>query len=287
MSDFSVDWLRLRASADLAARDPSLARNFAAALPRGHARIIDLASGSGANARALLPRIAGDQQWTLVDRDRDLLAAQSEEFTAWARRQGYPITAGGGGIAIAAQPAQWRLTAMPIDLASDLASLGEIDADGITTAAFFDLVSAEWLERFVALIAKRRLPLLAVLTVDGRREWQPALDQDAAIAAAFARHQTSNKGFGPALGGGAPALLDELLRANGYTIDRAASDWQIGPSDRRATRRPHRGRSDGRAQSSARDRAAIDAWEKRRREHRAAGQLRLTIGHCDVLALPA
>ncbi|HLI19577.1 MAG TPA: hypothetical protein VKV32_00555, partial [Stellaceae bacterium] len=221
MSDFALAWLRLRESADLAARNPRLARSFAAAVAtESPLRIIDLASGSGANARALLPRIAGDQEWQLIDRDRDLLAAQGEEFTLWARRQGYPVAAGGGRIAIEARQAQWRLTTVPLDLARDLASLAEMAADGITAAAFFDLVSEAWLAAFVDLIAQRRLPMLAALTVDGRRDWEPCRDDDAIVAAAFARHQSRDKGFGPALGGAAPARLETLLQAAGYRVER-------------------------------------------------------------------
>jgi hypothetical protein len=288
VSDFSLDWLRLRERADLAARAPSLARSFAAALPPARpARIIDLGSGSGANARALLPRIAGDQQWSLVDADRGLLATQAEEFTHWARRQGYPITAGGGRIAIKARPAHWQLNTIPLNLARDLASLDEIKADGVTAAAFFDLVSRDWLERFVGMLAARRVPLLAVLTVDGRRSWQPALDDDDVVAAAFTRHQQRDKGFGGALGGSAPAMLESLLRKAGYTIERAPSDWRLGPSDDALLGALLAGEAAA-AHEAAPDAAArIGAWEKQRREQLDAHKLSVLIGHCDILALPA
>src|SRR4029077_8928548 len=98
---------------DLGARDATLARQFGAALPRQSGkplRLIDLGAGSGANCRALLPRIGGDQDWILIDRDRDLLAAQTEEFTLWARRQGYPILAGGGRVIVTAGNATWIVT---------------------------------------------------------------------------------------------------------------------------------------------------------------------------------
>lgn len=288
MSDFPLAWLRLRESADLAGRDPKLARTFAAALTSNRpVRLIDLASGGGANARALLPRVAGDQEWRLIDRDRGLLSAQGEEFTLWARRQGYPITAGGGRIAIAARQAQWRLQALPLDLARDLESLDEIAADGIAAAAFFDLVSADWLARFVAMTARRRLPLLAALTVDGRRDWQPALAEDAIVGAAFTRHQVRDKGFGPALGGAAPTRLEELMRGAGYTVERAVSDWRLGPRDGTLLDALLAGEAAAAAASAPDQQKVIAAWTGRRREQLALGQLRATVGHCDVLALPA
>jgi hypothetical protein len=290
MSGFTLDWLKLREGADLAARNAGLARAFAAALPQHTGRpvrLLDLGAGSGANARALLPRIAGDQQWMLIDRDRALLAAQADEFTYWARRQGYPITAGGGHVAIEARPARWRIEATPLDLGRDLASIAELGADGMTAAAFFDLVSREWLARFVALLARRRAPLLAVLTVDGRREWLPRLSEDAIIAAAFVRHQHRDKGFGPALGPDAPAALEELLDAAGYRVARAASDWRLGARDDALLSALLAGEARAAGDSAADDTARIAAWESQRRAQLADGQLSLIVGHCDLLALPA
>jgi hypothetical protein len=290
---FPLDWLKLRESADLAARSPALARGFVAALPSTRPlQLVDLAAGSGANTRALLPRIGGDQLWRLIDRDRDLLVAQGEEFTLWARRQGYPITAGGGRALIEARPAHWQIEAMPLDLDRDLATLGEFEFDGITAASFFDLVSAEWLGRFVALLADRPVPFLAALTIDGRREWQPHLEDDALIAEAFAAHQRGSKDFGPALGSRAPEAMEAALRQAGFRIERAASDWRLGMGQ--GGRRDHalltallagEGRA---AREAAPDRAdRIDAWENARLSFLAEDRLSLTIGHCDLLALPA
>ena len=290
---FALDWLRLRESADLAARSPALARGFAAALPSKHPlQLIDLAAGSGANTRALLPRISGDQHWRLIDRDRDLLAAQGEEFTLWARRQGYPITAGGGRASIEARPAQWQIKALPLDLDHDLASLEEIAFDGITAASFFDLVSQEWLERFVEVLAARRVPFLAVLTVDGRREWQPQRDDDALIAKAFAAHQHRVKDFGAALGAAASDAVEALLRQAGFRVERAASDWRLGlnaggPRDEALLAALIAGEA-GAAREAAPEAAdRIAVWEKTRRALLAEGRLGLTVGHCDLLALPA
>ena len=290
---FPLDWLKLRESADLAARSPALARRFAAALPATRPlQLVDLAAGSGANTRALAPRISGDQQWHLIDRDRDLLAAQAEEFTLWARRQGYPVTAGGGRVLIEARPAHWQIEAMPLDLDRDLATLGEMECDGITAASFFDLVSAAWLERFVALLAERPVPFLAALTVDGRREWQPPLDSDALVTDAFAAHQRRAKDFGPALGSAAPEAVEAALRQAGYRIERAASDWRLGSGyggrrDQALLAALIAGEAEA-ARAAAPDSAAsIDRWQHARLSSLAEERLSLTIGHCDLLALPA
>jgi len=290
---FPLDWLRLRESADLAARSPALARSFAAAMPATRPlRLIDLAAGGGANTRALLPRISGDQHWCLIDRDRDLLAAQGEEFTLWARRQGYPVTAGGGRVLIEARPARWQIEAMPLDLDGDFATLAEAEFDGITAASFFDLVALEWLERFVALLAERRVPFLAALTVDRGRDWQPRHDDDALIANAFAAHQRRVKDFGPALGANAPDVMEALLQQAGFRTERAASDWRLGMGDRGARDQALLAALIAGEAGAAREAVPavadrIDGWEKGRLALLAERRLSLTVGHCDLLALPA
>ncbi|HXR87831.1 MAG TPA: class I SAM-dependent methyltransferase [Stellaceae bacterium] len=285
---FPQDWLKLRESADLAARSPTLARRFAAALPaRRPLRLIDLGSGTGANTRALLPRITGDQDWRLIDRDRELLVAQAEEFTLWARRQGYPITAGGGRARIEAQPAHWEIEAMPLDLDHDLATLGEAEFDGITAASFFDLVSREWLERFIALLVEHPAPFLAVLNVDGRREWQPQLADDALVAEAFAAHQRRVKDFGAALGSAAPDVMDALLQQAGFHVERAATDWRLAPRDAALLAALIAGEAAAAREAAPEAAVRIDAWEQRRGGLLGENKLALIIGHCDLLALPA
>ena len=288
MSGFTRDWLRLRESADLAARDAALARHFATALSRRSGmpvRLVDLGAGTGANCRALLPRIGSDQEWILIDSDRDLVAAQSEEFTAWARRQGYPILAGGGRMMITAGHASWNVTSQPVDLARDQASLAALEADGVTAAAFFDLVSAGWLERFADWLVARRVPLFAALTVDGRRDWQPAVAEDTILREAFQRHQAIDKGFGPALGGAAPRMLVETLAGRNFRVTEARSDWHIGAWDRALLAALIAGETlAARAAGAAPE--AVAAWERQRQDQLENGRLKLMIGHRDLLALP-
>lgn len=265
MSGFSLDWLRQREPFDLAARDRGCAQRFAATLAqvaRRPLRILDLASGSGANLRALAHVIGVEQRWTLTDDDAELVAAQ------------------------AAIDAQWEKQSLVIDLAQALDELDFAAFDGITTSAFLDLVSQAWLERFAAKLLAAGRPLLATLNVDGRRVWHPALAEDATVLAAFARHQSSNKGFGPALGAAAVSCLADLLRRDGYAVSLARSDWRIA-RDAVAMLRPLLDDTFHAAREARPDQASIfSRWHEVRREHLERGLLSLDVGHLDLLALP-
>lgn len=289
MTGFSRAWLKRRESADLAARDPQLARRFAAALRRQPGRalqLVDLGAGTGATSRALMPRIGGDQDWLLIEHDPRLLAGQVEEMTLWARRQGYPILAGGGRITITSGSATWYVMGRALDLARDWDTLEALEADGVTASALFDLVSAPWVERLAAWLDRRGLPLLAMLTADGRRLWEPPIPGDEQVAEGFRDHQSGDKGFGPALGGAAPAALLRALSARGFDIEQAASDWHLGTQDAMLLAELIAGEAEAAAAARPLDKSMIEGWETGRRRLLENGKLKLMIGHCDILALP-
>jgi hypothetical protein len=209
MTGFALEWLRLRESFDAAARNEGLAADFAAAVRaragRGRpVRVVDLGAGSGANFRFLAPLIGAAQDWTLVDDDEHLLAALADELATWRRRTG----AGAG----------WRAAPKCLDLAAALDGLDLSRADGVATSALLDLVSVGWIESLAAALAREGLPFLAALSVDGRIDWDPAHPADGLIAAAFARDQHRDKGFGPALGPDAPDAAAAALEAHGYEV---------------------------------------------------------------------
>ena len=86
-----------------------------------------------------------------------------------------------------------------VDLVRDLGGLDPADFDGIVSTALFDLVSAEWGERFTAWLDQALRPVLLTLSVDGRLDWTPQDPADTAMRVWIEAHQATDKGFGPAL----------------------------------------------------------------------------------------
>lgn len=300
MSGFDAAWLALREPHDLRARDAGLADRFAAAVAAGRGRpvrLLDLASGTGASLRALAPVIGVDQHWTLVDHDDGLVQRQAAEFARWAAGRGWTVDAVQGQPAstdpaytvlgtTSRGTARWTVTCRRLDLAHELEALDPAAYDGITTSAFLDLVSSAWLERFARVLHSAARPLLAVLSVDGIRTWNPVLPGDDAVLSAFERHQSGDKGFGPALGAAAPHRLADLLVAAGHRVTLAPSPWRIAPDDR-AMLRPLLDDTLRAAAEADPDRAAsFRDWAAERTRLLDAGRLSLTVGHVDLLALP-
>jgi hypothetical protein len=284
---FGLDWLRLREPHDLDARSRALARRFGAAVRAcagaETAALIDLGAGSGANFRALAPLIPGDQDWRLVDRDRELLAHQAAEIARWARGQGWRVAHGHGVVTVTTGESRWHAHGVELDLARDLSG-SPLSAHGVTCAALLDLVSAAWLDRLASRVAAARAPFLAALIVDGRRDWQPAHADDPATARAFARHQTSDKGFGPALGPAAAASAEALFRARGYRVTSVSGEWRLGAGDAAILAALIDGEA---AAAGEADPTLLAArWHGDRHAELRRGRLRLAIGHVDILAEP-
>lgn len=290
MSGFDADWLRQREPFDLAARNDALASRFRVALKgraQGPVRIVDLAAGSGANFRALAPLLMGDQDWLLVDHDPLLLAAQRAEIACWAARHAWPCREIEGGLLIEAEAARWHVRGCRLDLALSLEELDLAQFDGVTTTAFLDLVSAAWLDRFGALLARSGLPLLATLTVDGRREWCPALPVDGRVHEAFLSHQAGDKGFGGSLGGRAAACLADRLVAQGHEVSTARSDWQIGAEHGDMLLKMLDEATAVACEAEPASSPLFAGWRAERSAQLRSGQLSMAVGHIDLLALPA
>lgn len=286
---FGLDWLRLREGQDMRARSRALARGFGAAVRRkagdAPALLVDLGAGSGAGFRALAPLIAGDQEWRLVDHDPALLGHQSAEIAQWARGQGYRVTHGTGVVTVATGTAHWRAHSIGRDLAAGLESLSLSSAHGVACAALLDLVSEPWLRALADRLASARVPFLAALSVDGRREWRPEHPEDALVGSAFARHQRRDKGFGTALGPAAPATARAFFEERGYGTMAAPADWRLDAQDDALLAALVDGEAEAATDSEPGAVARIELWRKDRERERAEGKLRLTVGHVDILAV--
>ena len=279
MSVFDAAWLALREPYDHAVRSADLADRFAAAVgPAPH--LIDLGCGTGSNLRYLAPRIAGPQRWLCVDHDPALLSAARTALTHWGAARGWLGRDGddlllgrpGGEIVIG-----FALTELVHDGLPPRS-----DPGGLTGSALLDLASAAWLTD----LANRchEVPLLMALSFDGRLAFEPEAAEDRTVRERFLAHQRSDKGFGPALGPDAARHLAEALAARGCEVALAPADWRLGPADRPLLEATLAGIV-GAARAIARD-PLLERWAGLRRQQLAAGDLRLTVGHLDLLALP-
>lgn len=279
---FSADWLALREPIDhrsvSASLRASVVQRFAA---RDGLHVVDLGCGSGSNLRGLAPHLGARQRWTLVDWDSGLLAHARAALAQWADDAQQDGAQDDGALSIMKDGKRIDVRFRQADLARRLESVLDPAPDLVTAAAFFDLVSPEWIEGFCKALAARGLPLYTVLTYDGRETWEPPHAGDAAMLTAFHAHQQSDKGFGPAAGPRAVQALAGSLAANGYRVARELSPWRLGASDFALMSELAKGAAGAVLETGRLEPREVAAWLAAR-----APAASCSIGHEDVWATP-
>lgn len=272
MSGFSIDWLDLREGADLRARDSKLRQQAlhwleGARSPAQEPVVVDLGAGTGSSLRALA---TSDQQplaWRLVDHDQALLAEAQ-------RRHGHSLH-------IETCRADLSLvTALPLH-----------DARLVTASALFDLVSAEFIDGLAGLLQIQNqcqpgsVGIYAALNYDGTTHWSPEHPLDALVLKAFNLDQRKNKGFGPALGPDAGDVMYKSFTQAGFKVVCASSPWVLTDADQVLVTALIEGIADAVTGSPGLDGPALADWVSFRKAQVSSGTC--TVGHTDVLALPA
>ena len=268
---FASDWLALREPVDHRSRAPLLVDRLQATWQQQPwSRIVDLGSGTGSNFRYLSPRLDSPQEWTLVDHDATLLAEA--------------VCAGG-------EP-------RPLLVCGDLGKHGleaAAAAHLVTGAALLDLVSEAWIRRLVDVCRSASAAAYFVLSYDGVFRFLSSggvttgdNDPDERLVRdAVNVHQLGDKGLGPALGPDASQVAEELFRRAGYRTWLQPSCWELDADDAELTLRLIEGWCLAANQERPGAAGRIDAWARRRREEIERGPFKLTVGHTDLLALPA
>ena len=266
----SPDWLLLREPADARARSTELARRLAEHLPAGGCLVIhDLGGGSGAMGRWLAPRLPGRQHWVVHDLDADLLELAVADPPLRA--------ADGGEVTVETRRSDISRLA-PDDLAG---------ADLIVASALLDILTAEELIGMLgACTGNGRVPMLLALTVVGRVALSPAERLDAHMAAAFNAHQRRMNGAGRRLGPDAVPGAAGLLRGTGREVLMCPSPWRLDAVDAELAARWFEGWVAAACEHEPVLASVAGAYGARRLAQAAAGELRVTVDHADLLVLP-
>ena len=277
MSGFDAAWLALRESADHRARNAALRDKVSAAFAaQDHISILDLACGSGSNVRGLATHLPKRQNWRLVDHDPRLLAAGRHALFAWADHvdNDNPLILRKG-------ERRLQVEFDERDLSTFSGGLSEHSADLVTAAAFFDLVSKEWIARFCGELARLRLPLYAVLSYSGEENWSPPHPADSAMLEAFHQHQARDKGFGPAAGPRATELLADSLKSHGYLVETAPSHWRLTSADADLVQSLADGTAAAVSETGFVPRSKVEDWRNAHIQTTVC-----EIGHLDLFARP-
>ncbi|MBX3548412.1 MAG: hypothetical protein KF748_04585 [Xanthobacteraceae bacterium] len=277
---FSAEWLRLREPVDHRSRDKILLEKAAAYLANKDEPVIyDLGAGAGSNLRGTALSLNTRQRWVLADYDPELLGAALDFLSTWADKS-RPTAA---GLELEKSGKLIRVEVKRVDLNENPAPWGETKPDFVTSAALFDLVSENWIDRFCTALAKDKLPLYTTLVHDETAEWSPSHSADAQMTAAFERDFGKEKGFGPSAGNKAIGYMARKLQSLGYETALAGSPWQLEENDHALIEQLADGWANAVRETKSVPEEVIQSWLAARRARGTA----CVVGHKDLLAFPA
>jgi len=263
----SPEWLSLREPADHAARSRDLVDEFRQVLPDDGLVIHDLGSGTGSMARWLAPQLPGPQRWVLHDRDAALLAR--------AAVAGPLQTADGSHVQVAT-----RLGDVTALRATDLSG-----TDLVTASALLDLLTADEVKRIAVACINANCSVLFTLSVTGEVALTPAHWLDEALGAAFDAHQRRTVAGRRLLGPDAIGRTAEAFDRLGASVLTCVSPWRLGADDLGLVVEWLAGWVGAACEQRPELADPARAYLRQRLAEAAAGQLCVTVGHADLLAL--
>ena len=232
--------------------------------------VIDVGAGTGSNLAWLAPRLSCAQRWILVDHDTQVLSALE-----------HPEKLDGVEEIIQVVGTVQDLPALVQELTGGRGPLL------ITCSALLDVLSTADIESLAEAIsgpaAAPTTAALLSLSVTGEVDFSPAHQHDEAIAAAFNAHQRRNGLLGP---DAVDAVVPALGQRGAHTALRS-TDWQLDQDEDVLVEQYIRERAAVAVEHDPGLEAAAKIWGEDRQRQLAAGQLRVRVGHTDVLSLPA
>lgn len=232
--------------------------------------VIDVGAGTGSNLAWLASRLSCAQRWILVDHDTQVLSALE-----------HPEELDGVEEIIQVVGTVQDLPALVQELTGGRGPLL------ITCSALLDVLSTADVEALAETIsgpaAAPTTAALLSLSVTGEVDFSPAHQHDESMAAAFNAHQRRNGLLGP-------DAVDAVVPALGQRGARTAlrsTDWQLDQDEDVLVEQYIRERAEVAVEHDPGLEDAAKVWVEDRRRQLAAGQLRVRVGHTDVLSLPA
>ncbi|MBW9121426.1 SAM-dependent methyltransferase [Microbacterium trichothecenolyticum] len=274
ISTTTADWLALRAPADDDARSGDLARELARLLAPGSTSaplvLHDLGAGTGSMTRWLAPRLPGPQRWVLRDGDADIV--EHLDLCTVVDAAGSPVVA---DIVVE------HLASLPIDAFDGAAA--------VTASALLDVITEAEAAHVVAACVAAGTPVLFSLSVTGAVRLRPAERHGAlerAIESAFNEHQRREASGRRMLGPAAVAVVQAAFADAGWNVRTAATPWRLARHDTALMGEWLDGWIGAAVEQQPELGPDAAGYRERRLAEAAAGRLRVTVSHEDLLAWP-
>lgn len=264
------EWLSLREPADHLARSRALVDRLLSLLPRDGVVVVhDLGSGTGSMTRWLAPLLPGRQRWVLHDLDDTLLAHAAATASSHPHRD-----------------AAVAITTLHGDV-SEIDATALAGSTLVTTSALLDLLTVDEVMGIATACTGAGCPALFTLSVTGHVQLTPHHPLDAAIEAAFNAHQRRVVDGRRLLGPDAVAQAVTAFSRLGADVHVADSPWRLGADHVDLIGEWLTGWVAAAVEQQPGLAGSTRGYLAQRLAEAAAGRLEVSVGHADLLAVPA
>jgi hypothetical protein len=180
----------------------------------------------------------------------------------------------------------------PVAASTSVEALADLPPDAfagacaVTASALLDVVTAAEAAHIVGACVAASAPSFFSLSVTGTVRLHPRDSLDAALGAAFNEHQRRVAGTRRLLGPDAVAEVSRLFAASGWGVRRAPTPWRLGAEQGQLLHHWLDGWVDAATEQHPELAHAAEPYRRRRHDQAAAGELRVEVGHEDLLAWP-
>lgn len=279
---------------DRAINKDVLARLREALAARGEqrVRVFEVGAGLGTMVERLLEwGVLTNAEYTLLDRDAELLALARQRLAAFGARRGHTVEQKPAGLRLSGAGLELELSFVSAELSALLASdAGPRGLDLVIANAFLDIVDLEsTLDGLFARLVPGGLYWFCV-NFDGETSFLPEHPHDAELLHVYHRSMDERVRDGRPSGSSKTGrrLFTELARAGATVLAAGASDWVVFPvngvypaEERHFLAHLVQTVEHELVRHADVDRGKLDGWVRARRAELERGELHLIVHQLD------
>ena len=282
---FSKSWINMRMQYDDAARSDILINFLRSNSKYDDYNLIDMCSGTGSFLIWLLKNNITFKKNILIDHDIALLKSVKSNFRQYLKDK-YIVKSNSNNLNLILTNKHKNSIDVDIEKSDcQKYNLDENQSFIISYSAAIDLMSKSSIANSLSNMKKNNI-LFYSLCFDGKVKWLPSNHFDKYILSFFNKHQTTDKGFGKALGYQAIDYLTMKAKKLGYEVTKKESTWNIvnfNEKDKYFMRRYVLDIKKALYHMEGIDRSMLSEWYLNKKECIDHKKLKLCVGHKDIL----
>ncbi len=233
MSGFDFEWLNTRFAFDQQSLNGELMNKVVSDMNNLNSliKIVDLGAGTGSGFFHLFPKFSLPQQWTFIEKDKNLLQPTEERLQEFCQRNNFKFNKiKNKKYEIISEDKFCAIEIVNQSIQNAVKNNLFLGNNLITAFALFDLFTKEELINFVQKISPLKIPLYFVLNFSAM-EFFPSTENNEYYSKQYEGHMQREKQEGRSLGKEAVNWLPKLFKKQNWEVVSRKGKWQIDKNE--------------------------------------------------------